>query len=157
MIYNISTWINDKSKHITIQDILNLNNNEELDLLCIDRNFYDLIDHNIGKEPMNYKEFFKKSYKLKYIHGKDCYGQGQFNDLTPKKFNFELEYNEHQCWYPLNDDGILPDVNIIGRKMKTSYGNNYRDYPTYTRLGWRGPMIKINDINKDDKFYYNAE
>lgn len=155
MIYNIHTWIKDKSKHITIQDVLNLKSNEELNLLCIDRNFYDLVDHNIGNGPVKYDEFFKKSYKLKYLHVHGCYGQGQFNNSVPKKFNFELEFNDHLCWYPVNDDGILPDVNILGRQLKTSHGHNFRDYPSDTRMGWRGPMIRINEIDKEnDEFYY---
>ena len=124
-----------------------------MNVLCIDRNFFDLIDHNINKGSVPFSAFFKKSYKLKYIHEHNLCGQGQFNDMEPMKFNFELEYND-ECWYPMNDDGLLPDNNDFGRPLNTSYGNNYRDYPSNTRIGWRGPMIRISDII-DDEFYYD--
>ena len=145
MIYNIRDWIDDTSRHATIQTITSLSPGDELAFLCIDRNFFDLIDHNVGKEPRKFKKFFKNSYKIIYIHEHDLH------DING--FNLHLEYNK-DCWYPLNDNGILPDNDDFGRPLNVTHGHDYKNYPTNTRVGWRGPMVLISEIDMNDKYIY---
>ena len=47
MTVTLNKWLeNKKDKHLNISDIEKMKSGDKIKLLCIDRNFYDLIDHN---------------------------------------------------------------------------------------------------------------
>lgn len=50
MTITLEKWLeNMTEKHLKISDIEGLQCGDSLNLLCLDRNFFDLIDHNLNK------------------------------------------------------------------------------------------------------------
>ena len=162
---------NKKDKHLNISDIEKMKSGDKIKLLCIDRNFYDLIDHNLNQPPSKPEDFFEFNYKIEYSHDKDLIGLSKWdyggeptsnsdsdnghNDEIP--FTFDLNYKD-ESWYPLNSMGYLPEKDPQGYCNFKGVELNYKNYPTNTRIGWRGPMLKWNDvINGDDIVYTEDE
>jgi hypothetical protein len=140
---------------LTIDSISNLQLGDEINLLCFDRNFRELMSKT--KNPIPIDLFFKKNYKILYKHNKDLQGQaswsfGQSNQkLNLEPFEFHLEYKDNH-WYPLHN-GKLPDSDPQHIFNFDNTLKNYKEYPPETRIGWRGPMIDISKLDNSILIY----
>jgi len=136
----IDDWLSlMKKKFISIKDINNLETGEEIKFLCIDRNFYDLIEHNENRclKPV---VFFSNSYIMNYIHNKNLHGHTYFdNDVH----NFEFHVNWRNRWYPL-ENGCLSKEGK--RFLGYDAPSTLDEYPLDTLVGWRGPVLLWKDV-----------
>ena len=159
---SLEKWIERmKPQYLTIGDINKMRKGDTNKFLCIDRNVYDLAskNDNIPKAPTL---FFENNYIVNYTHDTDLKGHVKFECLASKEkyklFEFHIEYiNKH--WYPLKD-GMLPnhDAQNIFHHVPTLNNENlirnWKDYPITTHIGWRGPMIPWNCLEKAPMVYY---
>lgn len=140
---------------ITIKTIMDMKEGEELDVLCYDRNFYDLLPDQVLPADL----FFAGNYHYTLIKGKEgiqvkgnwwqwkdgekVYGWNDFDD----EWHFHVEYEE-DCWYPLDNDHRIPqECWQTGEKLfGTNAGKSWRELPPSTRLGWRGPMLPYKHV-----------
>lgn len=147
-----------KDKYLKISDISNLKTGESIKLLCIDRNFYDCIDMS-GKIKLP-EDFFKSNYIIKYIQNNGLHGKANFNcddENEWNNFNFHINYAP-ECWYPLNNKGLLPKKDPQGFSIFTDNTiRDWREYPIDTLIGWRGEMLKWDDVITAPPLYYNEE
>ena len=144
-----------KEDFLKIEDITKLSKNDELELICFDRNMQDLMSKN--KEPILSEIFFRRNLRITYIHDNNLQGHAWWfvdQELPTKSelFEFHLEYTPG-FWYPLKD-GKLPDNDPQGLFNLGEVPKNYREYSLNTRVGWRGPMIELKKL-KNAPFIYN--
>jgi len=158
----VCKWIDEiRPFHVTIQTILDLEPGEILRCLCFDRNFGDLFgDMNICETfipdaeetfPDNYYLRFTKGPKKDSIEGDFFIACGikeiDYPDNDPRHEWLHIEYYQN-CWYPLQNGVFQVIDRQFNRRLVEGEDRHWRDYPLGTRLGWRGPMIPIEDINK---------
>ena len=157
---SLENWLDMNSQnYLTINDVTSLDNGEIIKVLCIDRNFYDCLPSNMNgpEDAMPPEQFFENNYIAEYRHGYDLHGELLMNchddgDWYP--FNFHINYAE-DSWYPLGDNGVLPNQDPQGFADFTGVILDYRDYPAGTLIGWRGPMIKWEYVENSDNIYWN--
>jgi hypothetical protein len=153
----------EESSYLTIADIVKMKPGETIEVLSIDRNFYDAIFENYT--PTGAKEFFKYNYiwliaksgdgldvKWKQSeNGCDC-GMEEYEERE-----FHLNYKEGS-WYPL-EGGKLPgrcDQNSNLRLTEDGESKHWSSYPETTKVGWRGPMLPYRCVAEcEEKLYYN--
>ena len=160
-VFNINFWLKSMNKmYLKIKDIENLKKGESIKLLCIDRNFYDIIQSNPINIPICPKEFFKNNYIIEYTHYEDLKGFGNWCNLdkpgTKSDFEFHIEYCKNH-WYPLKN-GKLPesDPKGIAYLLNNSFvKKNWKNYDKNTLIGWRGPMIPFKFIDNSIYIYHN--
>lgn len=141
--------------HITIQDILNMKIGEYREFICLDRNWSDFYENiedwdRTNKWPLNiWKKW--KGYRLGYlkthegISGKiQIMNSGKSFDEKLADSEFHIEYSKG-CWYPLEEKNgtSLPEICEFGVIFKRRH---YTEYPKYTRLGWRGPIVELKRL-----------
>lgn len=152
---HITKWLsNMKHKYITIKDIEKLNKGECIKLLAIDRNFYDLIDNNEDGIETPPEIFLQDNYIFEYTHNNGLNGMIRWiKEEKINNFNFDINYNNYD-WYPLNNEGELPEDDPQGLFSFKDIKKNYREYPKDTLIGWRGPMLLWKDIIDHDIMIY---
>ena len=157
MALHLDKWIDHMTnKFITIKNISLMNKNEKKTFLCLDRNMYDLCSDNFNKGEFIATEFFKKNYILDYIHNDNLTGIGKMKniDINYSIFNFDINY-EYDYWYPLDNNGFLPNYDHQGFFNLNNVKKDWKKYPLNTLLGWRGPMLQWQDVENAPKIYYN--
>ena len=152
---HINEWLNImKHKYITIKDIEKLNEGECIKLLAIDRNFYDLIDNNEDGVSTPPEIFLQDNYIFEYTHNNGLNGTIRWiKEERIDNFNFHINYNNYD-WYPLNNEGKLPEDDPQGLFSFKDIKKNYREYPKDTLIGWRGPMLLWEDVINDNIMIY---
>jgi len=180
--YDYSEWKKTISvpAHLTIQDILDLEPNESIDLVSLDRNDLDHLDYaqyvEGGESPYDFLDgqciVFTKGSDKDSIRG--TWNNGYFNRYELDEFKWKqyrdisefertntfLEINyDSNSWYPLNDDGKLPDQGVKQNWIAKGYrdGKSWTEFPTTTRLGWRGPAIPINRLKSLPNIHINKD
>jgi len=151
----ISNWINEtKPFWLSIDKVLALKPNKKTKVLLLDRNLMDTVENTKRKKELekgkDYKPeyFFKDSSAVFYrINNNDLKSKLQFpwqkeNNETID-YEFDVEYNNGK-WYPFENGYNIEDNNKY-----------WKDYPGYTAIGWRGPMILWKDIKKLPMITYN--
>lgn len=147
------SWIlHMRNKCLTIQDILEMKKGDTIKLLCLDRNVGDFAD-NYELSAEKASEFFKDNYIITYRHNKDLQGEWFFHnhlhDDGFDNFEFHIEYKTG-CWYPLTE-GRLPDTDPQGfSDINKNTKKDWKEYPTDTHIGWRGPMVRWDIVENDD-------
>ena len=154
-IIHISEWINImKHKYITIKDIEKLNKGDCIKLLAIDRNFYDLIDCNKDGVETTPEIFLQDNYIFEYTHNNGLNGMIRWvKEEIINNFNFDINYN-NDYWYPLNNEGELPEEDTQRLFSLKNIKKNYKEYPEETLIGWRGPMLLWDDVINDNILLY---
>lgn len=131
---------------LTIKDIQELKHGDELELLILDRNVWDVAldeSRNTQGQLYNPKEFFKRN-KGRYIHDKDLQGtlilyEGYENIklYDTSLFEFHIEYmNKH--WYPL-ENGTLSAVNDFFYPLPIARQyicNSFNNFPNGSYVEW---------------------
>lgn len=139
---------------LTIKDITKMKSGEKMQVLMLDRNALDWhFESHVFNKLYKPSKFFKNN-KETYTHSKELYGNITYckhNITFDDKEGFHVEYMKGN-WYPLlnehlpsNDiQGIFP---LLGKKV------HWRDMNRHTPIGWRGPLIKWDDIDKLPNVY----
>lgn len=164
--------------HTTIDDILKLKKGDRVKFLCLDRNFYDLIDTNPKKNfvPRDIKEVCKENYMIDYIHEEGTRGKMKLIDIDSgtkevyEPFEWDFEYF-HDRYFPLTNGHITP---IPIPNYKTGQIVQYESFNgilkpddprakekipwqkfknTSKRVGWRGPVIPLDLLQYCPKVY----
>ena len=156
---NLQDWLDMNSEnYLTINDVISLENEQVIKVLCIDRNFYDVLPENLlePEDAIAPEQFFQDNYIAEYRHGYDLHGELRMLNVSDEwnPFNFHLNYGE-DSWYPLGDNGSLPEVDPQGFCDFTGINLDYHEYPTETLIGWRGPMLKWEYIENSGPIYWN--
>ena len=138
---------------ITIADIENLSADDELEVLILDRNVLDIVEHiNEAHKCYDPKEFFRCN-RHTYKHNKGLSGVlnmhygGTENDVSIYNFEFEMliQGNGYNFWCPLENEHL--ELN----------GKHWNEYPKSTKVGLRGSMIKWEDLSKLPNIYFTNE
>jgi hypothetical protein len=155
--YELSKWIEKNKKYyLTINDIIKLEPYKKIKLLVLDRNIYDDTDVFIEAKLYKPESFFIKNsaifWKTTDLQGKIYYKwQDEYNNKEPYDFEFEIEYKKGN-WYPLKN-GILPAKDEQNMFQLLGKNKHYLEFPKTTHIGFRGPMILWNKLNKLKKIY----
>jgi hypothetical protein len=140
----LNKWIKEVIPNwLTIEKILKIKPNKKVKVLLLDRNIKDTIEFSKRKNELIIGNEYKPNYYFKdsfaYIKRKNN------NDLKMEIFySFEKEYIDFEfdieygkgLWFPLENGINLEE------------GKEWKDYPIYTHIGWRGPMILWKEIGK---------
>jgi hypothetical protein len=158
---HFSEWLDFmKSKELTIADIEAMQPGEQLRVIQLHRNLGDIVlDERTN--PYNTSipavKFFEGVGGL-YTHSHDLHGTlldiPDDCDIGSVDFNFHLNY-EGKNWYPLGDDGFLPIA--TGEKCIRNAIADYRQYPKTTKVGMRGPMLKLSDVKDAPPLFHEEE
>jgi len=151
-----------KQKAVTIKDILSLKQGEQLKLLIMDRNVWDIaLRDEIRGKVSRPKDFFKRNWGI-YIHESNLKGKLVFEfetcqdtdfldieklpELCQPEFEFHIEF-EDDCWYPLKN-GYLPatDRQKIC-KFPWTKPQHWSVFPESTRIGFRGHCLKWSTLD----------
>ncbi len=156
----------DATNHpLTIADVKAMRKGERTELLVLHRNFMDSISHEASGEhaPMWPEEFLKDMSGVRgvYVHEEGMHGRlfGVWgDDPNGHPFNFDLQYNDKGDWYPLEDDGCLPELQDEAAWSDPSLaGKSWTEYPDDTRVGCRGSMLRWDLVDKFPKIFYPVE
>lgn len=146
-----------KSKELTIADIEAMQPGEQLKVIQLHRNLGDYVLNeyvNPYDTAISAVEFFAPVGGL-YTHSHDLHGRlldvPDDCDCGESEFNFHLNY-QGTHWYPLGDDGLLPVA--TGEYMIRHAVADYRAYPKSTKVGMRGPMLRLSDVEKAPPLYH---
>ncbi len=149
-----------RGEWLTIDDIMKLEPGDELELLALDRNVWD-IACSINDEGKKYtaKHFFRNN-KVLYTHETDLKGTlilyYNSDDYPIDEFEFDIEWEKGE-WYPLVN-GMLPKEDPQGfSKFPDGMTLDWKRYPVTTHIGYRGPMVKWKRMGDLPKIYYNLD
>ena len=155
-------WINStKDYHLTIKDIQEMKSGESLKVIILDRNTGDLFDKYNNSNTLYYPIDFFKHQMGEFIKNKDMTGKLIFynginhdsnNNLIIDPFEFHIEYKLNY-WYPLQNN-IISITNPEFKHINENYSKNINEFPLDTRVGWRGPMIKVDLLRKLPLIFY---
>lgn len=170
--YSLKEWLKlMESKYVNITDIVNMSPRESKRYLCLDINFFDLVDKsgNVKKAV----EFFKYNYIFDYIHKGGLSGTRIWSCETMscmieiEEFIFDLNYNKkNNLWCQLHESGNLVNNitrgnHIIDRNKQISINpdinETWRDYPFKTLVGCKGPIIAWEDVLNGPLIYYSED
>ena len=164
---NYEDW--DKMSHekyaLTIKDILTLKPGDQIKVLSMDRNVWDIaLEDEIQGKSCKPKEFFSENYAI-YIHEENLKGKLVFafelkddtdyidnnyfvkNKICQPNFEFHIEY-KHHCWYPLHD-GYMPASDPQGfSKFPWTDAKHWSAFPQETRIGWRGHFVLWSKLDE---------
>jgi hypothetical protein len=77
-----------------------------------------------------------------------CFYNFQNEGEPEYEFEFEIEYKPG-IWYPLNNGQLLGN----GRFEIPENMSSWNKIPGETRIGFRGPMIRLRDLDKLPKVF----
>jgi|SaaInlStandDraft_1057018.scaffolds.fasta_scaffold01301_20 hypothetical protein len=150
---NIDNWFKESLKyHVTIGDILKMKHGEKK-IFHIDRNCHDLLD-DTKKGVRKPTDVFKNNYysviQKPEIKGEPfftvCKGALNKGEDKFKITNWDIDLGH--MWCPLKD-GKVPLIIDFGLfDIGPNKGKSWEELPKNTRIGWRGPCIFYEDINK---------
>lgn len=148
----LDNWIKvTKPHHLRIKDILQLKEGDEIELIQLDRNVHDTCENANPYSTIVPAESFFRDSLATYTHRSGMSGVMDFQDagFVDQTFEFHVNY-EPGCWYPFNN-GALPLSDPQGfLDLGSKGGWKWEQFPSETRIGWRGPMIKkslIKDLH----------
>jgi hypothetical protein len=140
--------------HLTIGDVLSFPVNEKKHIFFMDRNMYDIscdIKYNPVGLPIRPSHFFRKGYYINFTRITGLHGIWEWlYDSDPHIDNDrEFDVDMDRCWYPLEYDHV-PNIDEQGvfKIPKKFAGKSYTQLPKDTRLGWRGPMMLVENMDK---------
>lgn len=149
-----------RDKHLTIADIKNLEVGEEFDCVLWDRNFEEYGIWNKVESEKLYKatKFFESNrVRIKYLGDMkwllkmDC---GEFLHMIHIDTS---KLHDKWKWMPLDSDQILrleSNCSRCSKNSKSKKGIKWKNLPTNTRVGWRGPMMLWKHLESAPKIYY---
>ena len=157
--YEFESFLNiTKPFHLTIQDIVNMKPGERMNILFFDRNVGDIVSSNDHGSPLSPKEFFRDAYQMTFTKTQDLKGKAVWKyEGVPsheRDFEFEIEYTRGY-WYPVENGLVKMSSGELCLFPKPPY-ENWESYNKNTRVGWRGPSIKmklLDYVSLPDVYY----
>lgn len=144
---------NSSKYHLTIKDVLNFEIGKPVKIFLLDRNMFDpSCDNNAINTPLLPSVFFRNCYFIEFTRRDGLYGECKwlFNNKT--EYNFEFHVCMPTCWYPLKNNRVpIRDEQEIFEIHPAFAGKHYTELPKDTLLGWRGPMMLYENIDKCPK------
>ena len=152
-------WIDaTREAHLTIQDVIDLEDGQVLELVCLDRNVCDSANENNPPDVvMPAAEFLRGGYHLDFTKGRGISGRGflkyplgtdirQGAEGDRRDFwEFDIEHAPGY-WYPL-EEGSVPKKDSQGVfSFQYDAPRHWTDFPASTRVGWRGPAIVVSRL-----------
>lgn len=153
---SLTAWGNQAAERygLEIKDILSMKAGEKMDVILLDRNVGDYM-HG-AKKGTKYDPKKKGLSYATYIHGKNLTGILIMHDVGVVQECFEWEINSKSIGGP-----FWCSINCISKPCKIKPGRTscemkteHADYQTIkdldpkTKVGWRGPAIKLEDAKK---------
>ena len=99
-------------------------------------------------------DFFKNCHFISFTKYEGIRGKWKFNHNPKTSHKKEFDIDLGEFWCPLRNDKIFGEFMIETDDedkildIINNVGENYTDYPPGTRLGWRGPMMLVQDMGK---------
>lgn len=143
--------------HLTIKHILSLKVGESVAIFLMDRNVLDLCCEssiNPYGEKKKPTEFFKNNYYINFTKTEGIRGDWKWiwnNKVQHTDKNQEFHIDLGSCIFPLKDDKVPMEDNQRCFNLSEHAGKHYTKFPLYTKLGWRGNMMRVRDMNKLSK------
>ena len=136
--------------HLTIGDVYELKEGKSIHFYCLDRNWTEMVSFNNGDDveykasdvlQNNYRAIFYKDYGIR--------GETKwfFNDGTFRIENTVWHVDLGHIWCPLDEDDKVPlflECFDVGKLA----GVKAEHLPLNTKIGWRGPCILKENLNK---------
>lgn len=144
---NIYTYIEDASHlYLTLADVERLDIGDELDVVIFDRNFeeYDIWKNKIKGLPYPPQDMFRENrHTIRYMGMYTWEITFPFGVSHVHPIHLDLSYIGHYKWVPLtDDDNLYIRSNMPGDDIEI----NISEIPKETFVGWRGPIIRWNDL-----------
>lgn len=146
-----------EDKELTIADIEAMKPGEQLRVIQLHRNLGDMVLEsrlNPYGQSIPAVKFFEPVGGL-YTHNHHLSGYlldiPDDAEMGDHEFNFHLNYRGKN-WYPLGSDGLLPVA--TGESCIRGAVADYRKYPKTTKVGMRGPMLRLSDVEKAPPVYH---
>ena len=149
--------------HLTIKDVLNFPIGEKQRIFFLDRNMFDMScrdDMNEINTPIKPSHFFRHGYYIDFVRNEGILGDWCWVDGKTYRNvdnNRELDIDLGSLWYPLKESKVpIGDRQEIFKIPKEYKGKHYTQIPSNTRLGWRGPMILVKNMDKCPDIIYKG-
>lgn len=152
-----------REAYLTLEKVCMWAEGETYDVLCLDRNIEDLVCNGTHTTATPPPEFFENAYTMRLeVSGsprtpfapprivQKWLGPGMQSEEDPE-WEFNVEYAKGR-WFPMENGlitGFQPTgddgegIFVLPRQFR---GLVWEDFPESTRVGWRGPMILIDDL-----------
>ena len=141
-----------RRKHLTIGDLLRLEVGTAAPVVTFDRNVLDM--HPASEPSRSAKLFFYRPREHTILFRSPELGFLQWTDGKTKSVHaLELEYKPNM-WHPLHETGVIHmdewERTIFGltpNEVQALARKHWSQYTPQTRIGWRGPMILLSDLD----------
>lgn len=144
--------------HMTIKDIVDIPVGEKTEIFFMDRNILDLIEDNKKYIPILPSEFFSKCYFITFtkidngIRGTWLWNTYSDIGNCPEHREFDIDLGSF--WYPLKNDKVPLNDEQGNIRFGKNAGKHYSAFSDNTRLGWRGPMMLKENMDKCSSIIY---
>lgn len=137
---SIFEWLNRDSSmyHMTIKDILDIDDGEEMDIFLMDRNVLDLVNvFEVAKPSFVFRNnYYIRFVKKNYLLGNWIWKWGEnFGEVVEER-EFELLIGDR--WRPMENGYV-------------KYEDNYLHWSCFnseeTKIGWRGYMMPLDKMD----------
>lgn len=159
-----SWWAASQKYWMTIADVERIPPGKTIDACFLHRNVWDttMTPERRGKLHKPSTFFAEEKARFAQVHRytrtsrktTPLEGQSMFVEYEsePKPFEFEIEYAKGK-WYPLSK-GVLPAKDSQGAFKLLGTAKHWSEFPKTTHVGWRGPMIAWENLDKLPKIYF---
>ena len=142
-----------KPNHLTIRDVLNMNVGDTIDVIIWDRNFeeYGIWDTRESGVSYNPNDFFKGNHhQITYQGNMEWDIHFDFGETVRHPINLDVSsLNTKWKWIPIEDVSTDAVKNTVESKRL-----NWEQFPTNTRVGWRGPIMLWDKVKDMGPIYY---
>ena len=158
--YGWQRWLDETTdRHVTVGAVRSMTHGAKATFVVFCRNTCDLVDDHFVNTAMRPETFFRDCYRMRFekVGGADSvlglWTVLPGTDETPVESHLHIEFCPGK-WAPLTDSGALPaddapdpwgDRAFVAENGGT-LGKHWRGFPDATRLGWRGPMMREEDL-----------
>ena len=147
----------EETSALTIGDVKKMKWGEELKVLILDRNVWDiaLSERNNKPDVKVRPDIFFRYNSGTYIHDQDLRGKLRIAAI-PNSYDFEfhLFLPSEQIWYPLQD-GYIPSEDSQGAfSFDSNVVRHWSSFPDTTQVGYRGAMIPWTKLSNMPSIFY---
>lgn len=138
--------------HMKIKDVLNLPIGKPVCIFFLDRNMFDLscdVKYNKINVPTKPSHFFKNGYYIEFTRRLGIFGTWKwtYDNHIDEGREFDIKLS-NGIWYPLNSGHILKQKETFFDIPKKFINKHYTKLPVNTYIGWRGPMMLAENMDK---------
>jgi hypothetical protein len=139
--------------HLTIKDILAFPVGETYRFFFLDRNMFDVscdTKYNELNVPTKPSTFFRNGYYIDFTRREGIQGDWKWGfDSESSSIGEEFHVDMNTGWYPFRNNHVpIKDSQGIFTIPEDFAGKHYSELPEDTRIGWRGPMMLTENMDK---------